>query len=272
MFKLLRRKLSKIVVSVLAQLFLVSSLVHGASSATCFDTDTKLMLHMNGADASTTFTDSSVSGHTVTVNGNAQIDTAQSKFGSASGLFDGTGDYLSLADSADWFKSTGNFTLDFWVRWNALPASGDAQYLWQNFADGNNRVGMYVINNAGTYAIRYFVLDAGNITVDTAETNHAFATGTWYHIAVTRTGNNFAMFVDGTSIATTTDADSWPDLGGFWYIGLSNPVSGAYTNGWIDEFRLVKGTAVWTGNFSAPTSEYGSSCVSTYRTLTGAGQ
>ena len=49
---------------------------------------TKLLLHCNGTDGSTTFTDEI--GKTVTANGNAQIDTAQSKFGGASGLFDGT--------------------------------------------------------------------------------------------------------------------------------------------------------------------------------------
>jgi len=54
--------------------------------------------------------------HVVTVEGNAQIDTAQSMFGGASGLFDGTGDYLSLANSDDWDLGTGAWTIDFWIR------------------------------------------------------------------------------------------------------------------------------------------------------------
>src|SRR3972149_9214360 len=64
------------------------------------DSYTKLLLHMDGANGSTTFTDEM--GQAVTANGNAQISTAQSKFGGASGLFDGTGDYLSVPASADW--------------------------------------------------------------------------------------------------------------------------------------------------------------------------
>jgi hypothetical protein len=64
------------------------------------DSYTKLLLHMNGADAPTVFTDSSLSGNTVTVAGNAQIDTAQSKFGGASGLFDGN-DALTLPNNRE---------------------------------------------------------------------------------------------------------------------------------------------------------------------------
>ncbi|MBI4688786.1 MAG: hypothetical protein HY754_00715 [Nitrospirae bacterium] len=62
-----------------------------------YDSYTKLMLHFNGTNGSTTFTDSATS-KSVTASGNAKIDTAQSKFGGASGLFNGTTDYLSLAD------------------------------------------------------------------------------------------------------------------------------------------------------------------------------
>ena len=43
--------------------------------------NTKLLLHMDGADTSTDFEDKSPSGHTITAQGDAQVDTAQSKFG-----------------------------------------------------------------------------------------------------------------------------------------------------------------------------------------------
>ena len=81
---------------------------------------TVLLLHCDGTDGATTFTDSSDTSHTVTANGNAQIDTDQSKFGGASGLFDGTGDYLSIPDSADWDFGTGDWTIDFLIRFNAI--------------------------------------------------------------------------------------------------------------------------------------------------------
>src|SRR3990167_5305793 len=91
-----------------------------ASSATQFDTDCVLMLHMDGTDGATTFTDSSDNAKTMTAVGNAQIDTAQSKFGGASGLFDGTGDWLTTPDSTDWDLGTGDFTIDFWIRFSSV--------------------------------------------------------------------------------------------------------------------------------------------------------
>lgn len=72
------------------------------------------LLHMNGSDASTTFTDQR--GHTFTAAGNAQIDTAQSKFGGASGLFDASGDYISTPDSDEWSFGSGDFTIECWYR------------------------------------------------------------------------------------------------------------------------------------------------------------
>lgn len=91
------------------------------------DVYTVALLHMNGADASTTFTDES--GKTWTANGNAQIDTAQSVFGGASGLFDGTGDFISSADSNDWQFDGGSnsneWTADFRIRFNGDPGTGN---------------------------------------------------------------------------------------------------------------------------------------------------
>lgn len=79
------------------------------------DAYTVLMLHMDGTDEGTTFTDSSTSAHTVTANGQTNTEIGQSMFGSASGQFDGTDDYLSIPDSADWNFGNGDFTIDFWV-------------------------------------------------------------------------------------------------------------------------------------------------------------
>ena len=83
------------------------------------DAYTKSLLHMDGTDASTTFTDES--GKTWTRGGDAQIDTASYKFGGASGLFDGTTDRLSVPDSSD-FNLAGGFTCDCWIRlsWDSL--------------------------------------------------------------------------------------------------------------------------------------------------------
>ena len=101
------------------------------------DTYTKLLLHNNSNDSSTSFIDSSGTGKAVTANGDAKISASQSKFGGSSALFDGTGDYLSLADSDDWNFGSGDFTIDGWFRANVW-ADANYQLLGQNSYGSTN--------------------------------------------------------------------------------------------------------------------------------------
>jgi hypothetical protein len=82
------------------------------------DSFTKVLLHFDGLDASTTFTDNNAGGsaHAWRAAGNAQIDTAQFKFGGSSGLFDGSADYVSTPDSSDFTLSSKVFTIECWIR------------------------------------------------------------------------------------------------------------------------------------------------------------
>lgn len=216
------------------------------------DVFTVALLHMNGADASTTFTDES--GKTWTAVANAQIDTAQSKFGGASGLFDGTGDEISTSDSAD-FYFTGDFTIDFWVRWNSLPSSGNAQYLYHQGDGSNNFERIYLENAAGTYKWTYDVYNNNVLDINVVKSSPGLSTGTWYHFALTRSGNDYRIFQDGTQVGTTvTDSSSHPNVANDVKIGGRGSTS--HFNGWLDEFRVSNGVARWTADFTPQTTEY----------------
>jgi len=210
------------------------------SSATEYGDDCVLMLHMNGADASTTFTDSSDTAHTITAVGGAQIDTAQSKFGSASGLFDGAGDYLTAADHADWDFGTGDFTIDFWLRFNSAGAA--------YFVDRED---------SARFAVRY---GGGNLRFDIgggSVVSQAWSpsNGVWYHIAATRSGTNCYLFVDGTQHGSTGSSSF--NISFTTGIGVGASSTGTQpVNGWMDEVRIVKGQAIWTANFTPPSAEY----------------
>src|SRR5690606_37647124 len=80
------------------------------------DTDpyTVLLMHMDGSDNGTTFTDEC--GKTVTAHGDVCTKTAEKKFGTASAYFDGNGDYLSVPASEDFNFGAGDFTIDLWVK------------------------------------------------------------------------------------------------------------------------------------------------------------
>jgi len=194
-------------------------------------------------------------GHTITAYGDAQIDTAQSVFGGASGLFDGTGDYLSVPDSADWNFGTSDFTIDTWIRLNSLPAVGARMTIYSQYVDSNNYVCLFIYNNAGTYQILPEVVSVG-VVVLSMPRDVSLAVNTWYHIAWVRSGTANYVFLDGVQQGLTdTDTGTFPDLPASVFIGSYDGTLHCL-NGWLDEFRVSKDIARWTSNFTPPTAAY----------------
>jgi hypothetical protein len=215
------------------------------------DQYTKALLHMNDADASTTFTDES--GKTWTARGNAQIDTAQYKFGGASGLLDGTGDSIDTPDNADFAFGTGDFTIDFRIRYNSIA---DFRGLIAQRQDATN----YWLLTWATDNKLYFQNVTGGVYLANYNFSWTPSLNTWYHIAVVRNGTSFYMFLDGVSqtltVANAIGSNNLTDISGVINIGY-DPANNKYHNGWLDEFRVSKGIARWTANFTPPTLEYG---------------
>jgi len=225
------------------------------------DSYTKLLLHCDGTDGSTIFTDSSANNYTVGTVGTVQIDTAQKVFGTGSGLFDGNSDYLTLADSADWNFGSGDFTIDCLVRFASLGAGtlhgivnqtvdANSLFLWYYNVD-DNKLYFYSRDNE-TYKARY----SGN--------SPSFVINTWYHIALVRNGENIYMFKDGTaltcSVTTAISTNTLPNLAANFEVGaLQTGGSYYYLNGWIDELRISKGISRWTSDFTVPTKAYDTS-------------
>jgi hypothetical protein len=202
-----------------------------------------LLLHFNGSNGSTTFTDNSPSPKTATPTGNAQISTAQSKFGGASLLLDGSGDYLTLASNAAFGTGTGNFTIEFWM----YPVSVASGYAFDNRTGGALQSVLGYFSAAGS-----FTFTGGIIT--TGITKTGITANSWYHVACVRNGSTVYLFVDGVSAGTDS-------IGGS--ANSSNPltIGSKYDgttgfNGYIDDFRFTKGVARYTGNFTPPSSQF----------------
>jgi hypothetical protein len=206
---------------------------------------TSLLLHMNGSNNSTTFTDSSLNALAVTANGNAQISTAQSMFGGASAAFDGTGDYLSIAHNSIFSIESGDFTAEAWVYRNtsgaiqnilnkrvSTPASG---YGWR--INANN-------------TLQYFFLGGSSIT-----STSTVGTGTWIHVAVTRSGNTVRQFINGTLDATTVTFSNGTSNTQEMRIGVDELAADGL-NGYIDDLRITKGIARYTANFTPPAAPF----------------
>jgi hypothetical protein len=204
-----------------------------------------LLLHGNGTNGSTTITDSSPSPKTVTAVGNAQISTAQSKFGGASIAFDGNGDNLQVGASSAFNFDNLPFTVETFI------------YLGAGF----NATGTIFSQRAGggpsfrvepSRAIRAFTGGA-NLGDDITSSN-ALSLETWTHVACTRQNNTFTLWINGVSSGTSaTYAGSMPS-GVITEIGVRSSVE--YLNGYIDDLRITKGIARYTANFTPPTAPF----------------
>jgi len=195
----------------------------------------------------------------ITAYGNAQISTAQSKFGGASGLFSGSGAYLSATDSTDWAFGSGDFTIDFWIRFNAFPTSGNLEMFFSQYFTSNNHQYFSLYNNGGTLQWYIEVASGGSLIVSYAVNPVvSLSLNTWYHVVYVRSGNSWMIFQNGSQCgATGTYSITVPDFAAATYIGTYNTAN-SFLNGWLDEFRVSKGVARWTSNFTPPTGTYAS--------------
>ena len=235
----------------------------GVSAAV--DSYTKLLIHgdsISDVTVKTVTTNGDVfvsnAGKTVTANGNAQIDTAQGKFGGVSGLFDGAGNYLTVPDSDDWNFGSGDFTVDFWVRWNILPTTGQFQAFFSQEDPGETAFYLGLDNNGGTMKL-YFSSHKTVGYFDLYSCALSLSTGTWYHIAIVRNGDNYVLYLDGVNVGTMTSNGTLLDEPGTFNIGAyDNGVGGIRfgLNGWLDELRVTKGIARWTSDFTPTTDVY----------------
>lgn len=218
-----------------------------------------LLLHCDGADASTSFPDSGATGHTVTAVGNAQVDTAQFVFGTGSGLFDGTGDYLSIPDHADWALGAGDFTLDLRARFSSLPGAGAFYSLaGQGWGAAGQQSWWATLQRSagGALRLRFFGSADGTATALDAQLAWEPSTDTWYHIAFTRAGTTFRGFADGVQVGADTTANfTFFDSDQTLRIGADGAAASGMV-GWFDEVRIVKGLAAWVSNFTPPTAPY----------------
>ena len=171
--------------------------------------------------------------------------------------FDGSS-YLDIADNSDFTFGTDDFTIECWYKADDLNLSNTWDYIFAagwpvqfgHTIDGGtstSRFSFYMRDSATGASGSYFVtnLNTGNGSV------HA---GQWYHVAVTRSGSTFRIFLNGELKNTATSSTSAPAPGVNADIGRFSPSAPYYyADGRISNFRYVKGTAVYTESFRPPT-------------------
>ena len=197
------------------------------------------------------FSDSSQYAHSITVNGNTAISTTESKYGGASGYFDGVGDYLSLGASNAFNFGNQDFTVEFWM--NFQPYSGYKRIFVQDGPTENYGTQLQILLDSSTTKVWVY---SGNSAVDVMSTSQ-LSHSTWHHVAITRENHIIKIYFNGVldrSKAYSSSLVLSPNSGNPRpYIGAYSP-SVSFFPGYLDDFRITKGLARYTANFTPPDS------------------
>lgn len=200
------------------------------------------LLHFDGADGSTTFTDAK--GVAWNALGAAQLDTAESKFGASSLLLSSADHGIYTGDLSAFGFGTGDFTLELWIK---TAASGIETTLFDLREVSSNQAGSFFISSA-----RRLAFWTGFLMGDTGSTvpNNA-----WTHIAFARASGTLRAFIDGVQQWSASNSSDFT-ASRACRIGDSGFGAADNVNGWIDEVRITKGVARYTANFTPPTAAF----------------
>ena len=219
----------------------------------------KLLLPFDGSNGATSTTDSSNTGNTITFNGNAQISTTQSKFGSSSAYFDGTGDYIDAGGSSlRPVCDSGDFALELWFY---QDSRSDYASLITNYGTGNGGWAVYINNDSPNQLYWWHYNGSGWVYLNyTQGTRTTITLDTWHHVAVTRNGNTWRLFLNGVQEDTITDSNNITASNGAVSSGLRLGTINAGLqyplHGYIDDVRITNGDSRYTSNFTPPTTAH----------------
>ena len=233
-----------------------------------YDQTVSLLLHMNGTNGGTSFVDNGIHGYSVNMSGtpfsSATTSTSQSKFGGSSGYFNRSAPNAlrfdisaNAAGIAPLTLGAGDFTVESWVYLNSMPGSESyPDGFWiTGWGENSSNLGFdFYIGTSNINLAIYNYNDTRQIYAP-----HGMTTGQWYHVAVSRSGNSFRAFIDGVQIGSTTTYNGpayTPTTGGI-AVGIAEPfISGGCFNGYMQDFRITKGLARYTANFTPPAAAF----------------
>ena len=161
-------------------------------------------------------------------------------------VFDGTGDYLQITPDEDFAFGNSDFTIETWAYFDTVSASSNQIY--EGRPSGVQ----------GAYVSLYFSAD-NTFTFYTDSSERISATGIvasrWYHIALVRNSGTTTLYLDGISQGTYSDSQSYTVRTDGPIIGVSRNGSNNPLDGYLSNYRILKGTALYTSNFTPPTHE-----------------
>jgi len=218
-------------------------------------TNTKLLLNTTTIPSTSAFTDSGPNNFSVTSSGTV-TSTTQTPIkpnGYYNYYFNNAGPDFIMASPSASYQLTGDFTIECWIYG---IGTGSAQFgivtLTNATSSGTNGLTIFLDTSS---RLGFFV--NGTSTLTYSATNTILA-NTWYHIALVRSGSTNTMYVNGSSVSTSATTPTWPATPSIGVGRFYNDNTTLTWNGYITNLRIVKGTAVYTANFTPQTSSLSS--------------
>jgi len=225
-----------------------------------------LLLHMNGSVAS--FVDSSSSAKTVTAFDNATQVSTPSLFGNAASMniSASSAGCLSVPDSDDFAFGSGDFTVEAFICPSAYPSNfGTNDVLGQttNTNDSKNSFGLRLYNNNGTQSVNFSARVTGaSFDTDVLSAFSAPLTS-FTHIAGVRSGGSLFLYANGSRLASGSISGSLVNSTLPLAVGAARNntntgfAAGSFFRGYIDEVRVTKGVARYTGTtYTVPDAQF----------------
>jgi hypothetical protein len=200
-----------------------------------------MLLHGDGTNGAqnNTFIDSSTNNFTITRNGNTTQGSFSPYGSNWSNFFDGTGDYLSNSSAGTNF-GTGSFTVECWFFRSGAGPNPTVGEIIVDFRTTDTTTGNFAIVTRSNGQVAVYGLPSGTGFTEVG----AYQSG-WNHVAVGANGTNFSVWINGTRVYNAS-GNSYNYTQSGLYIGAATSAVGGYNfNGYISNFRAVKGTDVY---------------------------
>ena len=202
-----------------------------------------LLLHFDGPNGGTSFTDNSSVQNTVSAIGSTSISSANIKFGSGSSYFAGGTNGIEVGDTINLGFGSGDYTVEVWVY---VASASSYQAIFDNRLSGKSGIALYIGDGGKAFTIAndsYVILSSSIY----APLNQ------WYHLAMVRKGGILTGYVDGVADGSVSDYRELAATAGA-YIGRST--TGQWLSGYIDDLRITKGVARYTESFTPPAAAF----------------
>jgi hypothetical protein len=198
--------------------------------------DVSLLLHMDGSNGSTTFTDSSSNARTCTPSGTVTVSTTESKFGGASAFLNGGAITFNNADSKLTLQpDASDWTIEMWI----YTGAGNGVIIYSDSVSNRLELNSFNVRYVAQSLVVFNNVSAG------------LTANTWHHLAITSQNGTHRLFRDGLLIATMVTVSN-----SFTVNVLGNAVGLTNYIGYIDDLRITKGVARYTANFTPPTTPF----------------